>query len=98
MQSKHLRGDFNYAWPTAEVAVMGAQGAVEIIFKKEQDKFKRELDYTKKFYTPIIPAQKGYIDEIITPRHTRRIICEDLATLSNKQVQTPWKKHSNIPL
>jgi len=98
MQSKHLRGDFNYAWPTAEVAVMGAQGAVEIIFKDQKDKLSHELDYTKKFYTPIIPARKGYIDDIILPRNTRRIICEDLTTLSNKKVQVPWKKHSNIPL
>jgi len=100
MQSKHLRGDFNYAWPTAEVAVMGAEGAVEVIYKKENETEKKakEIEYTKRFYTPIIPAQKGYVDEIITPRHTRRIICEDLVTLSNKHITTPWKKHGNIPL
>jgi len=98
MQSKQLRGDFNYAWPTAEVAVMGAEGAVEIIYKKDADKKARELEYIGKFYTPIIPAQRGYVDQIIIPHQTRRIICEDLTTLSNKHVALPWKKHGNIPL
>jgi len=98
MQSKQLRGDFNYAWPTAEVAVMGAEGAVEIVYKNDKDKKAREIEYIKKFYSPLIPAQRGYVDDIIIPHQTRRIICEDLVTLSNKQITTPWKKHGNIPL
>jgi len=98
MQSKQLRGDFNYAWPTAEVAVMGAEGAVEIVYKNDKDKKAREIEYIKKFYSPLIPAQRGYVDDIIIPHQPRRIICEDLVTLSNKQITTPWKKHGNIPL
>eukprot|EP01129_Flabellula_baltica_P006093 TRINITY_DN224_c0_g1_i1.p1 TRINITY_DN224_c0_g1~~TRINITY_DN224_c0_g1_i1.p1 ORF type:complete len:574 (-),score=145.70 TRINITY_DN224_c0_g1_i1:36-1724(-) len=98
MQSKHLRSDYNYAWPTAEVAVMGAKGAVEIIFRGKEEKQHQEEDYIKKFYSPLVPAQKGYIDDIITPSQTRRIICEDLQALSNKKVTNPWKKHGNIPL
>ncbi len=102
MSSKHLRGDVNFAWPGAEIAVMGSKGAVEIIFRDELDdseKIKsREKDYRDRFATPLIAGSRGFIDDIILPRHTRTKIADALAMLENKQLENPWKKHSNIPL
>ena len=97
MSSKHLRGDVNYAWPTAEVAVMGAEGAVKIIFR-EGDKKAQEKEYKEKFANPFPAATKGYIDDIIQPSTTRRRICLDLEMLASKKLTNPTKKHGNIPL
>ncbi|XP_063426673.1 propionyl-CoA carboxylase beta chain, mitochondrial-like [Mytilus trossulus] len=97
MSSKHLRGDTNYAWPTAEVAVMGAKGAVSIIFRgKDQDK--NEAEYVEKFANPFPAAVRGFVDDIIEPRSTRRRICQDLQVLVSKKRENPWKKHANMPL
>ncbi|MFQ5535124.1 MAG: acyl-CoA carboxylase subunit beta [Sphingomonadales bacterium] len=102
MSSKHLGGDINYAWPTAEIAVMGAKGAVEIIFRKEADdpvKLQaREQEYKDKFENPFIAAQRGFIDDVIMPHSTRKRVAGALRLLRNKEVETPYKKHSNIPL
>lgn len=97
MSSKHLRGDINYAWPTAEVAVMGAQGAVKIIFRGK-DVEEKESEYIEKFANPFPAAVRGYIDDIIEPRTTRMRLCEDLEMLASKKLSNPWKKHGNIPL
>ena len=100
MSSKHLRGDFNYAWPTAEIAVMGAQGAVEIIFRNKE-KIKQaeaEVEYLKKFTNPLPAAQRGFVDDIIEPSSTRSRIIYDLKLLRNKTQINPTKKHGNIPL
>jgi len=100
MASKHLRGDLNYAWPTAEIAVMGAKGAVEIIFRgKTADEIaERTAEYEARFANPFIAAQKGFIDEVIMPHSTRRRVALGLRKLRNKQLENPWKKHDNIPL
>jgi propionyl-CoA carboxylase beta chain len=102
MSSKHLRGDVNYAWPTAEIAVMGAKGAVEIIFRadaKDPEKLAaREAEYKARFANPFVAASLGYIDDVILPRETRRRIARSLRALQNKQLSNPWKKHDNIPL
>jgi propionyl-CoA carboxylase beta chain len=102
MSSKHLRGDVNFAWPTAEIAVMGPKGAVEIIFRKDiGDAAKiaeRTEEYRKKFANPFIAGHRGYIDDVIMPHETRKRICRSLAMLREKKVQNPWRKHSNIPL
>ncbi|WP_174273418.1 acyl-CoA carboxylase subunit beta [Sphingomonas bacterium] len=102
MSSKHLRGDLNYAWPTAEIAVMGAKGAVEIIFRKDiGDKdaiAARTREYEERFANPFVAASKGFIDEVIMPHSTRRRIALGLKKLKNKQLENPWKKHDNIPL
>jgi acetyl-CoA carboxylase carboxyltransferase component len=106
MNSKHVRGDINYAWPTAEIAVMGAEGAVNILFKDEIDKAKdpeqrrKELiaEYTEKFANPYIAASRGYIDEVIEPRYTRAKLITALEMLKNKRDNNPPKKHGNIPL
>ena len=102
MSSKHLRGDLNYAWPTAEIAVMGAKGAVEIIFRKDiGDKAKiaeRTAEYETRFANPFVAASKGFIDEVIMPHSTRRRIALGLRKLRGKQLENPWKKHDNIPL
>jgi len=102
MSSKHIRGDVNYAWPTAEIAVMGPKGAVEILYRAEQgdpEKIKQRVDdYQKRFASPFAAAERGYIDEVILPRTTRRRICRALNMLRNKHVENPWKKHDNIPL
>uniref|UniRef100_A0A5S6R4F8 Propionyl-CoA carboxylase beta chain, mitochondrial n=1 Tax=Trichuris muris TaxID=70415 RepID=A0A5S6R4F8_TRIMR len=98
MSSKHLRGDVNYCWPTAEVAVMGAKGAVKILFRGNEDVSKREEEYVQLFSNPFPAAVRGYIDDIIEPRTTRRRICRDLELLSSKKQTNPWKKHGNIPL
>jgi len=97
MSSKHLRGDTNYSWPTGQLAVMGAKGAVEIIFRGK-DVATHEAFYVEKFANPLPAAQRGFIDDIIKPRDTRKIICEDLATLREKKIENPSKKHGNIPL
>lgn len=98
MSSKHLRGDTNYSWPTAEIAVMGSKGAVEIIHRKDPDLAAREAEYKYKFANPFSVAERGFIDAVIKPAETRRIICEDLETLANKELTNPKKKHGNIPL
>ncbi|RYM09487.1 acyl-CoA carboxylase subunit beta [Sphingobium cupriresistens] len=100
MSSKHLRGDLNYAWPTAEIAVMGAKGAVEIIFRgKTADEIaERTAEYEGRFANPFVAANKGFIDEVIQPHSTRKRIALGLRKLKNKSLENPWKKHDNIPL
>jgi len=102
MASKHLRGDLNYAWPTAEIAVMGAKGAVEIIFRSDigdPDKIaERTKEYEERFANPFVAASKGFIDEVIHPHSTRRRIALGLRKLRGKSLENPWKKHDNIPL
>ncbi|WP_158917987.1 acyl-CoA carboxylase subunit beta [Caulobacter sp. S45] len=102
MSSKHLRGDFNYAWPTAEIAVMGAKGAVEIIFRADasdpQKLAEREAEYKQRFANPFVAAQLGYIDDVIMPHGTRRRLVRALKSLKTKQLSNPAKKHDNIPL
>ncbi len=102
MSSKHLRGDVNYAWPTAEIAVMGPKGAVEIIFRGDigdTEKIeKRTEEYREKFANPFVAGARGYIDDVIMPRNTRRRVCRALAMLRDKHLENPWKKHDNIPL
>jgi len=102
MTSKHLRGDFNYAWPTAEIAVMGAKGAVEILYRSElSDKDKiaaRTKDYEGRFANPFVAAEKGFIDEVIMPHSTRKRVARAFASLRGKRLTNPWKKHDNIPL
>ena len=102
MSSKHLRGDVNYAWPTAEIAVMGSKGAVEIIFRGTLDDPKaveqKTEEYREKFANPFIAAHRGYIDDVIMPRNTRRRVGRAFAMLRNKKLENPWKKHGNIPL
>jgi propionyl-CoA carboxylase beta chain len=102
MASKHLRGDVNYAWPGAEIAVMGAKGAVEIIFRADigdaEKIAARTREYEERFLSPYVAAERGYIDDIILPRDTRRRVARALAMLRNKDLKNPWKKHGNIPL
>ncbi|WP_375460773.1 acyl-CoA carboxylase subunit beta [uncultured Enterovirga sp.] len=100
MASKHIGGDVNYAWPTAQIAVMGAKGAVEIIFRGMDAAgiAEKTKEYEDRFLSPFVAAERGYIDEVIMPRSTRRRVARALAMLREKQVETPWKKHDNIPL
>ncbi len=102
MASKHLRGDVNLAWPSAEIAVMGPKGAVEIIFREEAKDptaiATRTDEYRKKFANPFVAGRRGYIDDVIFPRDTRKRLCRSLAMLRNKKLENPWKKHGNIPL
>ena len=100
MASKHLRGDVNYAWPSAEIAVMGAKGAVEIIFRglDSESIIERTKEYQEKFANPYIAASRGYVDDIILPRHTRKKIAQSFNLLKSKKLSNPWKKHGNIPL
>ncbi|EGG18974.1 propionyl-CoA carboxylase [Cavenderia fasciculata] len=98
MSSKHLRGDTNYSWPSGQVAVMGSKGAVEIIFRGKGDIAEQEQIYNDKFANPLPAARRGFIDSIIVPRETRKIICEDLQVLKDKKLENPKKKHGNIPL
>ena len=102
MASKHLRGDFNYAWPTAEIAVMGAKGATEILYRSElgdKDKIAaRTKDYEDRFANPFVAAERGFIDEVIKPSSTRRRVARAFASLRSKKLANPWKKHDNIPL
>ncbi|MGB8182144.1 MAG: acyl-CoA carboxylase subunit beta [Stellaceae bacterium] len=102
MSSKHLRGDVNYAWPSAEIAVMGPKGAVEIIFRsdlKDPKKIERRAEeYREKFANPFVAGSRGFIDDVIMPHSTRRRLCRSLAMLRGKRLENPWKKHDNIPL
>ena len=102
MASKHLRGDFNYAWPTAEIAVMGAKGAVEIIFRQDlgdKDKIEqRTAEYETRFANPFVAAERGFIDDVIMPHGTRRRVIRAFSTLRHKTHSMPKKKHDNIPL
>jgi propionyl-CoA carboxylase beta chain len=102
MSSKHLRGDFNYAWPTAEIAVMGAKGAVEIIFRADMNDAgklaEREAEYKARFANPFVAASLGYVDDVIMPSETRRRVTRALKSLKGKALENPWKKHDNIPL
>ncbi len=102
MASKHVGGDVNYAWPSAQIAVMGAKGAVEIIFRADLDNPEkiaaRTREYEDRFMSPFVAAEKGYIDEVIMPRSTRRRLARALAMLREKETERPWKKHDNLPL
>jgi propionyl-CoA carboxylase beta chain len=106
MSSKHIRGDINYAWPTAEIAVMGPEAAVNILFKNDieqavdPEQKRKELiaEYNEKFANPYIAASRGYVDEIIEPRNTRIKLIKALEMLKNKRDSNPPKKHGNIPL
>ena len=102
MASKHMRADVNYAWPTAQIAVMGAKGAVEIIFRQDMDDpakiAARTKEYEDRFLNPFVAAGRGYIDDVIRPHSTRWRIARALRMLRNKQVPQVWKKHDNIPL
>ena len=102
MASKHIGADVNYAWPTAEIAVMGAKGATEILYRSElgdPDKIAaRTKEYEDRFANPFVAAERGFIDEVIIPHSTRRRICRAFAALRNKRVEVPYKKHDNIPL
>ncbi len=101
MASKHIGGDLNYAWPTAQIAVMGAKGAVEIIFRADiGDKdaiAARTKEYEDRFLSPFVAAERGYIDDVIMPHSTRRRIARALAMLKNKHVEQPKRKHDNLP-
>ncbi|MEM8649715.1 MAG: acyl-CoA carboxylase subunit beta [Pseudomonadota bacterium] len=102
MASKHLRGDVNYAWPSAEIAVMGAKGATEILYRSELDNpdkiAARTKEYEDRFANPFVAAEMGFIDDVIMPHNTRKRIARAFASLKNKNLQNPWKKHDNIPL
>jgi propionyl-CoA carboxylase beta chain len=102
MSSKHLRGDFNYAWPSAEIAVMGPEGAVEIVFRgavnNAEEKKQKVDEYRQMFASPFVAASRGYIDDVIRPQNTRWRLCRSLALLRNKENTNPWKKHDNLPL
>jgi propionyl-CoA carboxylase beta chain len=106
MSSKHIRSDFNFAWPTAEVAVMGPEGAVNIVFRKElaeaDDPVSRRAelidDYKDAFANPYTAAERGYVDDVIRPSETRRVLCEALAVARTKRVERPKRRHGNIPL
>ncbi len=102
MSSKHIRGDVNFAWPSAEIAVMGPKGAVEIIFRADmgdQQKIaERTEEYRKRFANPFVAGARGFIDDVILPHATRKRICRSLAMLRDKKLENPWKKHDNIPL
>jgi propionyl-CoA carboxylase beta chain len=98
MNSKHIRADMNFAYPTAEIAVMGAEGAVNILYRGSYDREAKIAEYKEKFANPYIAAERGYIDEIIEPRFTRRKVINAFAMLRNKRDKNPPKKHGNIPL
>jgi propionyl-CoA carboxylase beta chain len=102
MASKHIGGDVNYAWPTAQIAVMGAKGAVEIIFRADigdADKIAaRTKEYEERFLSPFIAAERGYVDDVIMPHATRQRIARALAMLRSKTVEVPGRKHDNLPV
>jgi propionyl-CoA carboxylase beta chain len=102
MSSKHLRGDVNYAWPSAEIAVMGPKGAVEIIFRADLDDPKkieaRTEEYRQKFANPFVAASRGFVDDVIMPHNTRGRVARALRMLAGKRLENPWKKHDNLPL
>jgi propionyl-CoA carboxylase beta chain len=102
MGSKHLRGDVNFAWPSAEIAVMGPKGAAEIIFRKDigdvQKITERTEEYRDRFANPFIAGHRGFIDDVIMPHNTRVRVCRSLRMLAGKKLENPWKKHGNMPL
>lgn len=102
MNSKHLKGDINYAWSNAEIAVMGAKGAVEILYRREnlnkEEKEEKAIEYKEKFTSPFIAASRGFIDDVIKAQNTRWKLCYGLRMLRNKKIEKPWKKHDNLPL
>ena len=100
MSSKHIRADFNFAWPTAEVAVMGPEGAVNIIYRDRPEDERPELiaDYKEKFANPYSAAERGHVDDVIEPRRTRPVLIDALETALTKQEPRPRRKHGNIPL
>src|SRR5207237_2286338 len=106
MASKHIRTDVNYAWPTAEIAVMGPEGAVNIVYKrelekaknKEQERARKIEEFRERFANPYIAAERGYVDAVIQPRETRKKLIQSLAMLDGKRDKHPPKKHGNIPL
>jgi propionyl-CoA carboxylase beta chain len=106
MASKHIRTDVNYAWPTAEIAVMGPEGAVDIVYKRELDgaetrdavRQKKIEEFRDRFASPYVAAERGYVDAIIQPHETRKKLIQALAMLENKRDKNPPKKHGNIPL
>ena len=102
MASKHIGADVNYAWPTAEIAVMGAKGAAEILYRRERDDpqriAERIAEYERRFANPFVAAERGYVDDVIMPRGTRRRIIHALRMLRGKRTETPWRKHDNMPL
>ena len=102
MSSKHLHGDVNFAWQSAEIAVMGPKGAVEIIFRSEKDDpaklAQREAEYKARFANPFVAGARGFIDDVILPHETRKRVCRSLSMLKNKELENPWRKHGNIPL
>jgi propionyl-CoA carboxylase beta chain len=106
MASKHIRADVNYAWPTAEIAVMGPEGAVDIVYKRDLDKAKDRAamrqekidEFRDRFANPYVAAERGYIDAVIRPRETRKKLIQALEMLQNKRDKNPPKKHGNIPL
>jgi propionyl-CoA carboxylase beta chain len=106
MSSKHIRTDVNFAWPTAEIAVMGPEGAVNILYKREIEtaadpaaqRAKRVEEFREKFANPYVAASRGFVDEVIRPRQTRAKLIAALARLETKRDKNPPKKHGNIPL
>jgi propionyl-CoA carboxylase beta chain len=106
MSSKHIRGDANFAWPTAEIAVMGPEGAVNILYRREMDaaadpaafRDAKIREYREKFANPYVAAERGYVDEVIEPRDTRARLCAMLEVLKTKRDTNPPRKHGNIPL
>jgi propionyl-CoA carboxylase beta chain len=106
MSSKHIRTDVNFAWPSAEIAVMGPEGAVNVLYKRELDaasdpqrvRAERVAEFREKFANPYIAASRGFIDEVIRPRETRRKLIRALSRLETKRDRNPPKKHGNIPL
>ena len=106
MSSKHIRGDINFAWPTAEIAVMGPKGAVEILFRQEIGDARDPVaeaarltgEYTARFANPYAAAERGYVDDVIDPRDTRPRLIDALETLTGKRDRNPPRKHGNIPL
>jgi propionyl-CoA carboxylase beta chain len=102
MNSKHLKGDVNYAWASTEIAVMGSKGAVEILFKQDSHDTNQmqqhKLDYETKFSNPMVAASRGYIDDIIRPQNTRGRLYYALRMMQRKKIEKPWKKHDNLPL
>jgi len=106
MSSKHVRGDINLAWPTAEIAVMGAEGAVNVLYRDEIDnaddpvkeRARRVAEYEERFANPYVAAARGYVDDVIRPSETRRRLIAGLEMLAGKRDVNPRKKHGNIPL
>ena len=105
MSSKHIRTDLNFAYPTAEIAVMGPEGAVNIVFRREleegMDDARREdliAEYKARFANPYVAAERGYVDDVIEPRRTRAVLCDAVATALTKREKRPARKHGNIPL